>query len=206
MPNGAAGRGDVPTDIETLIRRADMADGVAADRLFALLYDELHRLAEHHLRRRGASLTLGTTTLLHEAYLNVAERGDLAFDDRSRFFAYASRAMRTVVIDYARRRRATKRGRGVEITLAGDEPPSADSMRTAAELEALSDALGELAAVAPALAELVDLHFFCGFTFAEIAALRGTSERTVQRNWRKARLLLHRTLLGDDEIAADAPA
>lgn len=174
----------------------------ASDDLFALLYDELHRLAEHHLRRDGASLTLGATTLLHEAYLNITERG-VAFEDRSRFFAYASRAMRNVVVDYARRRRATKRGRSLEITLAGDAPPSAEALQTAADLEALSDALSELSAVAPELAELVDLHFFCGFTFAEIGTLRGTSERTEQRNWRKARALLHRTLIGDEP---DAPA
>jgi RNA polymerase sigma factor (TIGR02999 family) len=187
-------------EIAGLIRRADSADAAAADRLFAMLYQELHRLAEAHLRRGGAALTLGATTLLHEAYLNVSRREAVEFPDRTRFLAYASRAMRGLVIDYARRRRARKRDRGLEITLAGDEAPGADDLRVQHDLERLGDALDELAGLEPSLAELVDLHFFCGYSFTEIAALRGVSDRTVQRDWRKARLLLHRTMLG----AADA--
>ena len=103
-------------------------------------------------------------------------------------------AMRGLVIDFARRRQASKRGRLLEITLAGDEEPSAEASRSAAELVQIGDALGELADLEPSLAEVVDLHFFCGFSFAEIAALRRVSERTVQRDWRKARLLLHRAI------------
>jgi len=191
----------VEQELEALIRRADQADRDAADKLFALLYGELHRLAEHHLRRGGSGLTLGPTTLLHEAYLNVAGRDDVAFPDRARFLAYASRAMRGLLINYAQRRRAQKRGRQFEITLAGDEQPPADAMRQAEELERLGDALAELTELEPALAELVDLHFFCGFTFAEIAAMRQASERTVQRDWRKARLLLQHVLLAEGEAA-----
>jgi len=168
-----------------------------SDDLFASLYAELHRLAEYNLRKSGGALTLGATTLVHEAYLNVT-RHEHGFADRGHFLAYASRAMRTVVIDYARRRQATKRGRDLEITLSGDEPPSAEAERTAAELEELSDALDTLSTIEPALAELVDLHFFCGFTFAEIADARGVSTRTVHRDWRKARLLLHHVLISDE--------
>ena len=182
-------------ELEALIRRADQADEAAADRLFALLYQELHRLAEHHLRRGGPSLTLGTTTLLHEAYLDIAGRENVAFVDRPRFLAYASRAMRGLVIDYARRRRAKKRGRQFEITLAGDQPASRQELERASELERLGEALAELSEVEPALAELVDLHFFGGFSFGEIAVLRAVSERTVYRDWRKARLVLHHALL-----------
>ena len=191
-------------EIDALIQRTDEADPVAADRLFALLYDELHRLAEQNLRRGGSSLTLGPTTLVHEAYLNVATRDGVAFVDRSRFLAYASRAMRGLVIDYARRRQAKKRGRRLEITLTDDAELPAGALLLAEELEQLGDALDELAALEPGLAELVDLHFFCGYAFTEIAALRGVSERTVQRDWRKARLLLHRTLLEDDPGGPDA--
>lgn len=187
----------------TLIRRADQADRGAADRLFGILYHELHRLAEQHLRRGGSGLTLGTTTLLHEAYLDIAGREHLAFADRPRFLAYASRAMRGLVIDYARSRRAQKRGRQFEITLVGDESPSGQAIEKSAELERLGDALDELAELEPALSELVDLHFFCGFSFAEIAALRSVSDRTVQRDWRKARLLLHRALSHDDAAPPD---
>lgn len=189
-------RGMVETELDRLIQRADTADPQAVDTLFTLLYGELHCLAESALRRGGGSFTLSPTTLLHEAYLNMAGRDDVTFPDRARFLAYASRAMRGLVIDFARRRQAEKRGRHLEITLPGEEPVSGEVLRTSEELTRLGDALGELAAIAPALAEVVDLHFFCGFSFAEIAALRRVSERTVQREWRKARLLLHHTLLG----------
>jgi RNA polymerase sigma factor (TIGR02999 family) len=190
------------TQLDALILRADHADPGAADQLFSVLYAELHRLAEHNLRRRGSGLTLGPTTLLHEAYLNIAGRDGVAFPDRSRFLAYASRAMRGLIIDYARRSWARKRGRHVEITLGGDEPLPADALQTADELQRLGDALDELAALNPSLAELVDLHFFCGFSFVEIATLRGVSDRTVQRDWRKARLLLRHTLVGVDPSEA----
>lgn len=182
--------------LQALMWRADHSDSEAADRLFATLYEELHAIAQRSLRRGDPSLSLGTTTLLHEAYLNIAGRENLAFADRARFLAYASRAMRGLVIDYARSRRAKKRGHQFEVTLADDASPS-EAMESTAELERLGQALDELVTVEPALAELVDLHFFCGFSFNEIAALRQLSERTVYRDWRKARMLLHHALLGD---------
>ena len=181
-------------DLDALMRRADQDDPTAATRLFETLYAELHRIAASRLRRDGAALSLGTTTLLHEAYLQLAAPGRPAFADRTRFLAYASRAMRRLVVDYARRRRAQKRGRQLEITLGGDEPPTAEATRAAANVAQLGDALDELATLEPALAELVDLHFFCGFSFAEVAELRHVSERTVQRDWRKARMRLGRAL------------
>jgi RNA polymerase sigma factor (TIGR02999 family) len=196
----------VAQELEALIRRADQSDREAADKLFAVLYDELHRLAEHNLRRPGSPVTLGTTTLLHEAYLNIAGRENVAFPDRPRFLAYASRAMRGLIIDYTRARRTRKRGRQFEITLTGDEPSSRPAVERVEELERLGDALDELGELEPALAELVDLHFFCGFTFTEIAELRGVSDRTVQRDWRKARILLHHGLLQDDAAAPDEGA
>lgn len=183
-----------------LLRRADNADVHANDELFALLYDELRRLADRHLRSAGAGLTLSTTTLVHETYLSMSGRGGNAFPDRGRFFAYASRAMRGLVIDYARRRSAKKRDRGFEITLADDAGPGR-SDESAEGLEALGQALEALAGLDPTLAELVDMHFFGGFAFVEIADLRGVSERTVQRDWRKARLLLHQTLNGEADGA-----
>jgi RNA polymerase sigma factor (TIGR02999 family) len=189
----------VEADVQALIQRADRADPAAADALFEMLYAELHRLAQSSLRRAGSSITLGATTLLHEAYLNMIGREDVAFPDQARFLGYASRAMRGLVIDYTRRRRAKKRGRELEITFDGEEVQPADAVQDARELEQLGDALDELATLEPTLAELVDMHFFCGFTFVEIAALRDVSERTVRRDWRKARLLLHRTLLDETD-------
>jgi RNA polymerase sigma factor (TIGR02999 family) len=181
-------------DVQALISSAEAGDSRAAEQLFGSLYHELHRLAEHNLHRGGAPSTLGATTLLHEAYLNLAERDGIAFPDRARFLSYASRAMRGLVIDYVRRRRAMKRGRQFEITLAEDQTPPTGLKQSAADLEQLSDALNELAVFEPELAQLVDLHFFCGYTFAEIAAFWRVSERTVQREWRKARLLLQHGL------------
>ena len=186
-------------ELDVLIRRADQSDHEAIDQLFSMLYHELHRLAEANLRHAGSALTLGTTTLLHETYLNIAGRENIAFAERTRFLAYASRAMRGLVIDYARRRRAKKRGSQFEITLDNEEPPSGQQLQDATELERLGEALDELGQLEPALAELVDLHFFCGFSFAEVAALRQVSERTVGRDWRKARLLLHQALLDNDD-------
>ena len=183
----------VPADLSELLRRADQADPQAADQLFAALYGELRRLAEHHLER-GASLTLSTTSLVHDAYLSMVGREGVKFPDRARFFAYASRAMRGLVIDYARRRRAKKRGREYEITLVEEEIPAGSALQAGQDLQQLADALDDLAQLNPDLAELVDLHFFAGFSFGEIAEFRGVSERTVQRDWRKARLLLHHAL------------
>jgi RNA polymerase sigma factor (TIGR02999 family) len=175
-----------------------------SSQLFGALYAELHRLAERQLRRGGASLTLSTTTLLHEAYLDIAAREGVAFPDRARFMSYAARAMRGVVIDHARRSAAQKRGGGAfDITL-GDTGGAAAPLvaEQAVELERLSDALDELAELEPALADLVDLHFFCGYSFVEIAALRGVCDRTVQRDFRKARLLLQRALLEPSSTAS----
>jgi RNA polymerase sigma factor (TIGR02999 family) len=177
--------------IDQLIRAADNGDGAAAKQLFAALYQELHALAERQLRRSGPGITLGTTTLLHEAYLDLVNRGSASFPDRARFLAYASRVMRSLIIDYVRRRRAKKRGGEFHITLAGGEDVADPRSAAASQVDRLGDALDTLAEVDRDLAELVDLHFFCGFSLVDIAALRGVSDRTVQRDWRKARLVLH---------------
>ena len=192
-------------EIANLLRAAEASGGNGSEELFSALYAELHRLAERQLRRSGSSLTLSTTTLLHEAYLDIAGRAGVAFPDRARFMAYAARAMRGIVIDYARRARAKKRGGGAFwISLRDDvEPADRGEGSSVREFERLSDALDELAGLEPALAELVDLHFFCGFSLGEIATLRGLSERTVQRDFRKARLLLQHALL-DDAVEGDA--
>jgi RNA polymerase sigma factor (TIGR02999 family) len=175
-----------------LVERAEAGDATAKEALFASLYDELHRLAQIHVRRSAGHLTLGATTLLHEAYLALNARTALVFPDRLRFLRYASRAMRGLIIDYVRRRQAEKRGGDLTFLTLDDAiagPPD-----DAPALERLGHALDELAQIDAALAELVDLKFFCGFSFAEIAAMRGVSERTVQRDWAKARVVLHDSL------------
>jgi RNA polymerase sigma factor (TIGR02999 family) len=184
MPTSDAPIGD-------LITRADDGDRDAAAALFAALYGELHAIAERHFRRGGAQLTLGTTTLLHEAYLNIAEREGVQFASRAHFLSHAARAMRGLTIDYVRRRRAKKRGGEFHITATGEGTSGEES---ADLLEQLGAALDSLAQSEPDLSQLVDLHFFCGFSFDELAELRGVSERTVRRHWRSARLLLHRSM------------
>lgn len=188
----------VPANDETLaslVARADGGDAAAREALFTALYADLHRVAQAQLRRSGAPLTLGATTLLHEAYLDLAKRDARAFPDRNRFLGYASRAMRGLVINYVRDRRVQKRGG--ELTFVELDEARAAAPDRAGELDALGAALDELAVLQPDLAELVNLKFFCGFSFGEIAAVRGVSERTIQRDWAKARLLLHRSLTDD---------
>jgi RNA polymerase sigma factor (TIGR02999 family) len=178
--------------ITAAVTRAESGDAAAKDALFAALYDELHRLAQSHLRRSGGELTISATTLLHDAYLELAGRGAVAFPDENRFLGYASRAMRGLVIDYVRRRSARKRGGELTFTSLQDHHvPHEDG---SVDLERLGRALEELASVDPALSQLVDLKFFCGFSLAEIATMRNVSERTVQRDWAKARAVLHQSL------------
>jgi len=178
--------------VSSLMASAARGDGTAAETLFTTLYADLRRLARHELSRRGGAVTLTATTLLHEAYLDISRREGAVFVDRGRFMAYASRVMRGLIIDYIRNRRAQKRGGQFEMTTL--ETSVSDSIAQERELTELSDALDELVTVDPMLAEVVDLKFFCGFSFAEIAAMRAVSERTVQRQWEKARIYLHGVL------------
>ena len=167
-------------------------DTAAAERLFEILYTELHRLARRELARQQFPVTLSATTILHEAYLDMAAHAAQVFPDKARFMAYASRVMRGLIIDYSRSRRAIKRGGQFEITSLGNN--IVENIADSQELNRLSEALDELAKADPALSEIVDLKFFCGFSFAEIASMRGVSERTVQRDWEKARIYLHCSL------------
>jgi RNA polymerase sigma factor (TIGR02999 family) len=178
--------------LTSLFESAERGDAAASEALFAALYGELHRVARRELGQRGGYVTLGVTTLLHEAYIKMSDRDGIAFPDRARFMAYAGRVMRTLIIDHVRNRRARKRGGLFEITAL--HTTIADQVADEQELQRISDALDELAQVDPALSEVVDLKFFCGFSFVEIAAMRSVSERTVQRQWEKARLYLYRAL------------
>jgi len=182
----------VSPSIASMIATAERGDAGAMEALFAALYSELHRLARREVARRGRSARMGVTTLLHEAYLDMAARDGPAFPDRPRFLKYAARVMRGLIIDHARSHHAAKRGGQFEITSLPTEVPG--EVVDDRELRRISDALDELARVEPSLAEIVDLKFFCGFSFVEIAAMRGLSERTIQRQWEKARVYLHRTI------------
>jgi len=191
-----SGEADVGSAMSSLIIAADRGDKPAAEALFVALYSELHRLAKRELARRGLQAGLGATTLLHEAYLDMAGRDGPSFPDRARFMGYAARVMRGLIIDHARERHAQKHGGLFEITSL--DTKAMENAVDHRELVRISETLDELGKVEPALAEVIDLKF-CGFTFAEIAALKGISERTAQRQWEKARICLHRKIAMDLE-------
>jgi RNA polymerase sigma factor (TIGR02999 family) len=181
--------------LSSLVESLEREQDGGSDSLFTSLYADLHRMARRELAKRGTGMTLGATTLLHEAYLDMSGTRREAFPDRNRFMAYASRVMRGLIIDYARSRQAQKRGGQFEFTSIGTDV--AEAVPDADHLTRLSDALDELAGVDARLARIVDLKFFCGFSFGEIAAMLSVSERTVQRDWEKARIYLHRGLRDD---------
>jgi RNA polymerase sigma factor (TIGR02999 family) len=181
---------------------APVDERVVADALFTTLYAELHRLARRELNRRGPVGGLGVTTLLHEAYLSISGTEGTVFVDHPRFMGYAARVMRGLIIDDVRRRKSEKRGGLFQITSLDGE--LGDSISSPKVLVRIGDALDELAEVEPDLSEVVDLKFFCGFSFAEIAAMRGVSERTIQRNWEKGRLYLHQALAAAPAAATSA--
>lgn len=178
-------------ELGDLVVRSGRGDSLASTQLFEALYAELHGLAERQLRRSGPAATLSATTLLHEAFLALS-RSDPSFPDRAHFMGYAAKVMRGLIIDYMRARRARKRGGDFVITLIGDQELAGADEHTP-EADQIADSLERIGQIDPPLAQLIDLHFFCGFTFAEIATFRGVSERTVQRDWRKARILLEQT-------------
>jgi RNA polymerase sigma factor (TIGR02999 family) len=162
------------------------------DVLFSTLYSELHRLARRQLAGQFIPARLGATTLLHEAYLNMAKGA--SFPDRARFMAYAARVMRGLIIDHARARNSAKKGGRYHITAVTLD--NLEDPVNPRELALINDALEELSTVEPELATLVDLKFFCGFSFAEIGEMQMISERTVQRKWEKARIYLHQSIRG----------
>lgn len=175
-----------------LFSSAEQGDSASSSALFAALYSELHRIATKELARNGWGVSLGATSLLHEAYLDLSKRNGADFPDRHRFMAYAARVMRGLIVDYSRNRRAQKRGGLFELTALSTD--ALDVAAATAELVQISDALDDLSSVEAVLAEIVDLKYFCGFTFEEIAAMKGLSERTIRRHWIKARAYLHATI------------
>lgn len=177
-------------DWQALLQGSGRASAAGKERLFTALYAELHRLAEFQLKRSANSM-VSPTTLLHESYLRFSA-GAEQFPDKQRFIGYAARVMRGLLIDLLRERRALKRGAAFHITQLNTA--ISESQGELQQVSRLSDALDELAHKDPRLAELVDLKYFCGYTFEEIAALWGVSARTLQRDWEKARMILFQQL------------
>lgn len=186
---------DSPERVTQLLRAARDGDRDAFDRLVPQVYAELRRLAHHHLCQNRQSLC--TTELVHEAYLKLVEHVDVDWQGRAHFFSIASRAMRQVLVDHARKRNAKKRGGDWQrMTLR----PQHLAMTVAwDDLIALDDALSRLDDVDPRLCKVVEHRFFGGMTEEEVADVLDVSTRTVQRDWKKARAWLYNELYADDE-------
>jgi len=172
-------------------------DRAAFDQLVPLLYDDLRRVARAQLRRGRPGATLGTTVLVHELYLKMADQRRLDARDRGHFLAISAHAMRQVIADYARRRTATKRGGDSDPVPLDEAPEIAD--REARWLLDVDRALQRLAARDERMARVVECRFFAGFSEEETAAALHTSLRTVQRDWMRARAWLREELGGDGE-------
>lgn len=177
--------------VTRLLAAARGGDSAAPGKLFEIVYADLRALAGRHVRgARNAGPS--ATSLVHEAFLRIAKRSDLPYADRTHFFAVASRAMRQIVIDDARGRKASKRGGGqTDVDLEAIQVAAPAASAPVEDLLALDDALSRLEREAPRLAQTVEWHFFGGLTFSEIAEATDVSRRTVQRDWRAARALLH---------------
>jgi RNA polymerase sigma factor (TIGR02999 family) len=180
-------------DITTLLRAAGTGDTAAADQVVALLYDDLHRVASSRLRHCGDITLLDTTSLVHESYLRLQRAGQLDFADRKHFLAYAAKVMRSIVIDTVRARLAERRGgQVVHVPLEAD---GAEAVATDDEdMLRVHEALDELSHLDARLGRVVEMRYFGGLSESEIADCLGVTERTVQRDWQKARLLLHAAL------------
>ena len=179
--------------ITQLLARMQEGDDNARDALFAATYDELRRMARSRLRDGGRNTLLDTTSLVHESYLRFVRVGQLRIEDRRAFFGYAARVMRSVIVDSARERLAARRGGGVSpLTL------NTELIENLAEGEEsiirIHEALKDLEQADARLAQVVEMRYFGGYSEQEIAETLGVTERTVQRDWEKARLILRASL------------
>jgi len=179
--------------ISTLLRAHRGGDRGALDRLMPLVYDDLRRLARRQLGMEGGrQRTLDTTGLVHEAYMRLAEQERAAWEGRGHFFAVCARAMRQIVVDYARERSAAKRGGGLRPESLGEDDARVESR--AVEIIAVDQALAALGCLDPRLPRVVECRFFAGFTEDETAEALGLPLRTVQRDWARARAWLRRAM------------
>lgn len=181
--------------VTDLLARAGDGDPSAADEVFPLIYEQLHRLAEQHMRRERAGHTLQPTALVHEVYVRLLGDHEASWSSRSHFFAAAATAMRRILVNHAVARRTRKRG-GDRQRVQLDDIAEAFEDRSI-DLLALDDALSHLAALSPEQARIVELRFFAGLTVQRTADVLGRSERSVQYDWSMARAWLRGELAGD---------
>jgi len=187
LPGGAG-------EITSLLAAARGGDRAAGEALFGAVYADLKRLARRQRAGQASDATLSTTVLVHETHLRLVRPGALEQHDRAHFFAVAARAMRQIVIDTARRRNAEKRGGGVLAFELDEGRVASGRIDSPEELLALDIALGRLEQLDERLARVVELRFFAGLTLEEIGATLELTERTIKRDWRKARAFLFREL------------
>jgi RNA polymerase sigma factor (TIGR02999 family) len=181
--------------VTQLLESHRKGDAGALDRAFEIVYDELRRLARHHLRGQRRGQTLDTTSLVHEVYLKLAAPGHVTAGDRAHFLALSSRAMRQVIVDYARSRTASKRGGNARRITLDTELVEADD-----QLEwilTLDSALRRIRAVDERLEQIVECRFFAGYSEEDAAEAMGVSVRTAQRDWRRAKAWLRESLAAE---------
>ncbi len=184
-----------PHEVTRLLREMQEGNNAAADQLARVVYDELHALAERHMRRERQEHTLQATVLVNEAFMRLVDQRSVSWQNRSQFFTLASRAMRRMLVDHARKRRANKRDGGVQVPL--DVLPAQDA---GIDVMALDDALEALAALDARQAQIVELRFFAGLSIEATAETMGISPATVKRDWVFARAFLQHQM----SDAADA--
>ncbi len=174
-----------------LLQLAAQGERGALDQVFAVLYPELRKIAHARLRSQGGVAHLATTALVHESFLKLIDSADLLLTDRKHFFAYAAKTMRNIIIDFAREQLAERRGGGAESLQLDTELANEVGGNAAGRtLIQVNDTLLALEAVDPTLAQIVEMRYFAGYSEVEVAELMGTSERTVRRQWEKARAFL----------------
>ena len=192
-----------PAPITELLVQAAGGDRAAIDQVFSALYPDLKRLAHARLHRQGGA-GMQTTTLVHESFVRLVQARALQLQDRHHFFAYVAKTMRHIIIDDARAHLADRRGAGAEhVTLGHEDAAAVADAGASDELVRINDALLELQAIDPELAELVEMRYFGGYSETEIAQLQGITDRTVRRRWDKARAWLYVALGG---ATAEPPA
>jgi len=183
--------------LTVLLARVTAGDRAARDALFAAVYPELRRLAHARLYGGGRNTVLDTTALVHESYLRLVQTGELSFDDRRAFFGYASRVMRSVIVDSARARLAERRGGDAHKVTLPSEPALDAAQCDDEHIVQVHEALAQLQQADARAARMVEMRYFGGYSDKEIAETLDVTERTVQRDWEKAKMLL-RVMLNSD--------
>jgi RNA polymerase sigma factor (TIGR02999 family) len=190
-------------NLTQLLKSAQAGDKQALDELFPLVYNELRRVADRQLRGERTDHTLQPTALVHEAYLRLIEQHSVDWRNRAHFFGLAAEMMRRIMVNYALKRHAAKRG-GHVTRLALDDAVSFAEQREV-DLVLLDEALRRLAVIDPQQSRIVELRFFGGLTIEEVAEALGISDSTVKREWRVARAWLYQQISGASPDPADSP-